>query len=100
MAIEKEIKNKYKCLYATNGGRENSEYQVLIADRFIRFLDFYIPELKKWIEFDEGHHKYEKIKKDDKIKEKQVKKKIKGVKLLRIKESSFLKCEAEDVGIK
>ena len=89
-SIENNLKN-IKCYFAINVEEtKNNEFQVLIGKKFVRFLDFYIPDSKKWIEFDEKHHKYSGILKKDKIREKQIFKKIKGVKLLRITEEEFL----------
>lgn len=88
--IENNLKN-IKCQYAINGNvNENNEFQVLIGKKLVRFLDFYIPSLKKWIEFDEKYHKYDSISKQDKRREKQICSKIKGVKLLRITKEEFI----------
>lgn len=89
-SIENNLKN-IKCYFAINGEKDKSnEFQVLIGKKFVRFLDFYIPDFKKWIEFDEKHHKCNKILKKDGIREKQIFKKIKSIKLLRITEQEFL----------
>lgn len=88
--IENELKEK-KCRYATNGTEnKNNEFQVLVGKKFVRFLDFYIIDLNKWIEFDEYYHKNKKVIKKDKIREKQIFKKIPGIQLLRITEEEFI----------
>ena len=63
----------YDCLYATNGDvKKSNEYKVIVEDIDTgylkqRYLDFYIPELKFCIEYDEEHHKNQQEK--DKIRE-------------------------------
>jgi hypothetical protein len=87
--IEKKI--NYKCYYATNGKNRNNEFQVLISEGFTRFLDFYVPALNKWIEFDEKYHKYEKNQEDDSIRKQQILSKISNIQLLRISEKDYQK---------
>ena len=89
--IENNLKN-IKCRFAINGDiNESNEFQVLIGKKFVRFLDFYILSLNKWIEFDEDYHKNDKITKKDKTREKQILKKIPGIQLLRITEEEFMR---------
>jgi hypothetical protein len=88
--VELLLPNEIECRYATNGSdKANNEFQVLIAESFTRFLDFYIPSLNKWIEYDEEHHKHNYIAKDDKTREKQIRGKICGVELLRVSREEF-----------
>jgi hypothetical protein len=89
-----------ECFYATNkeielGGKlVTNEYQVLVEsvsdNKKVRFLDFYIPALKKWIEFDESYHDNIDQLNDDKIREQEIKAVIPGIELLRIKEEDYL----------
>ncbi len=89
-----------ECFYATNkkielGGKlVTNEYQVLVDsvsnDKKVRFLDFYIPELKKWIEFDESYHDSTDQLYDDKIREEEVRAVIPDIQLLRVKEEDYL----------
>ncbi len=89
-----------ECFYATNkeivlGGKlVTNEYQVLVEsvsnDKKVRFLDFYIPELKKWIEFDESYHDNVDQLCDDEIREEEVRAVIPDIQLLRVKEEDYL----------
>jgi hypothetical protein len=89
-----------ECFYATNkeiklGGKlVTNEYQVLVEsvsnNKKVRFLDFYIPTLKKWIEFDESYHDNIDQLNDDKIREQEIKAVIPDIELLRIKEEDYL----------
>jgi hypothetical protein len=89
-----------ECFYATNkkivlGGKlVTNEYQVLVEsvsnDKKVRFLDFYIPELKKWIEFDESYHDNVDQLCDDKIREEEIRAVIPDIQLLRVKEEDYL----------
>lgn len=89
--IEENLPNQVKCFYATNGqDYSTNEHQVYHKSGKVRFLDFYCPELKLWVEFDEHHHTYAKTQQEDKIREQQVKETIPGVKLVRISEEEWL----------
>ncbi len=87
-----------ECFYATNKKIEigkkimTNEYQVLVNSvsntNTVRYLDFYIPMLKKWIEFDEKKHRYTLD--DDKIREQEIKTIISDIQLLRIKDEDYL----------
>lgn len=71
--------------YATNKG----EYKIL-TNNGIKYLDFYIPKLNKWIEFDEkAHNRLIKVKQDN-IRTKLIKESVKGIELLRIKEKDYI----------
>jgi len=88
--IKDNIKD-IECFYATNGTPDsNNEFQVLVTDSYTCFLDFYIPSIKKWIEFDEKHHYASKALKNDTKREKIIFKKIDGIQLLRVDEKLFL----------
>lgn len=82
------------CIFATCHDKIRlrlSEFQVYNkTEHKVRFLDFYIPELKFWIEFDEKHHRYTKIKLEDIERERQIKEVIPDIILLRVKESIWL----------
>ena len=56
-------------------------------DKKQRHLDFYIPELKLCIEYDEDHHKTQQEK--DKIREQEIFNKIPDLKLLRITREEY-----------
>jgi len=98
--ILSDIDPNIECFYATNkkielGGKlVTNEYQVLVDsvsnDKKVRFLDFYIPELKKWIEFDESYHDSTDQLYDDKIREEEVRAVIPDIQLLRVKEEDYL----------
>ena len=89
-----------ECFYATNKKIElakklvTNEYQVLVESvsdsKKIRFLDFYIPTLNKWIEFDEKYHDNSKQLYNDNIREQEIKTIISDIQLLRIKEEDYL----------
>jgi len=52
-SIYDKIKEKYVNIhYATKGDKKNNEYMVITKNNSCRFLDFYIPEINKAIEFD------------------------------------------------
>lgn len=95
-AIEQLMPKSIICYYATSqkGNRlRNEEFQVLVDSNrcLLRFLDFYVPEFKKCIEFDEKHHKYEIQKERDKQRTKEIRESIKGISFLRIKKEKFIK---------
>lgn len=70
---------------------ENHEFLVPLKKSYAK-LDFYIPTIKKWIEFDgdfwHNDNNIEKMKKD-KTRTKNVKKTLNGIELKRVKESDF-----------
>lgn len=90
--IEERLSSDVKCYYATNGKEtESNEYQVVYSNStFVRYLDFYIPSLKKWIEFDESHHRHRCNHQKDIRREKEIRGSIPGIQLLRIKERTFI----------
>lgn len=93
--IEERLSKDIKCFYATNGSEnQTNEYQVS-CDNHVRYLDFYIPLLKKWIEFDEEHHLNEENQKEDLQRENDIRKKIEGINLLRIPITDFVKDKNE-----
>lgn len=80
----------YKCFYATNGEDKTNEFQIYHKKSSnIRFLDFYIPEINKWIEFDEKYHYKQAQLSKDEDRVKQIKDILCDVELLRIKEKDF-----------
>ncbi|MDD3049454.1 MAG: hypothetical protein PHQ89_05800 [Bacilli bacterium] len=87
--------------YATNGEscEKTNEYQVLIFNngvyKGVRFLDFYVKGLNRWIEFDEGYHDSEEQNILDCDRESEIFNNIEGIELLRIKESEFLANEEQ-----
>lgn len=83
-SIEKKI-NGFEIYYAT----KNHEYQIVISKKHI-FLDFYIPQLNKIIEFDEEYHNNGKQKIKDALREKRIRKYFNNIDILRIKKSDFV----------
>ena len=84
--IKNELKGEYiRSYYATNKG----EYKIL-TNNGIKYLDFYIPKLNKWIEFDEKHHETKQNKANDNIRTKLIKESVKEIELLRIKEKDYI----------
>ena len=86
----------YNCIFATNNNgiydeSHNKEIKVELDKSYVK-LDFYIPELKKWIEFDGDYWHGEKRgnQKRDKIKEEAVFKAIPGIQLKRIRERDYV----------
>jgi hypothetical protein len=57
----------------------------------VRFLDFYIPELKKWIEFNEDYHSWPYQQGKDRQRIAQIKRVLSGADCLVITEEAFLK---------
>lgn len=87
-----QFQKNLKCFYATNGETfRSNEYVVTIRQKAcsVRYLDFYIPEIKTCIEFDEKKHENPKRKRYDKIREKQIIKAIPDIRIIRIKERDF-----------
>ena len=88
----KDLNFNFKCYYAISGDNDlSNEYQIKVESNEVsfRYLDFYIPELYKYIEFDESYHKY-KID-DDKKREEEIFKAIPSIQLLRIKQEDYEK---------
>ena len=71
----------------------NDEYIVHTHNDRIRFLDFYIPSIKKCIEFDGDywHGKKPGNKERDFIREQEIKDSITGIDILHIKECEYKK---------
>lgn len=102
MAIEENLLERLTCYYATkqnelfgtileNGHRTSGEFQVWHeSNRFCRFLDFYIKELDVCIEFDEKRHENNEAKKQDLIRENDIKRRMPNIKILRVKKKDFL----------
>lgn len=88
--------------YATNGYgcNKTNEFQVLVTNgdnrSKVRFLDFYVKELNRWVEFDEIYH--DGTIDEDLIREDEIFSEIDGIELLRIKESDFI--ENQDMTVK
>jgi very-short-patch-repair endonuclease len=82
--LNRIFKNKNLTLF--NGSSYNREYRVKVSRHF-RFLDFYIPELNAWIEFDEEHHKLQE--ESDLIRENQIFNVMSDIRLLRISSEEF-----------
>jgi hypothetical protein len=81
------IDNKLVIFYATNKG----EFQVYQNNfRYVRFLDFYIPKYKKWIEFNEKYHYFPCYKEYDELRMKEIYSAIPDIDLLIIKEEEYL----------
>ena len=83
------MKNKdLKIYYATN---ENEEYDVFINPCKVFLLDFYIPELNKWIEFDGDYWHGEKRgnQQRDKLREDTIFNTIPNIQLKRVKERDY-----------
>jgi hypothetical protein len=98
--LRKTLPKKFICHYATNGNKNaNNEFPVLVngKDCCFRFLDFYVPELNKCIEYDEKFHFNLKQIASDRQREREIKKKIKGIKILRISYKDFLESKEKVV---
>lgn len=101
--LDRCIKNKqFSVFYATkkDKGKRIGEYRIQVSiDRLqnngviFRFLDFYILELNKVIEYDENHHK--NFIQEDLERENQIKIVCENIKILRITEEEFLKNKKE-----
>lgn len=90
--VEKQLPKDLICFYATNGSDKNNEFQVYYHGcDFVRFLDFYIPSINVWIEFNEEHHQHTHMKKKDSKRIKEIKTILKNPNLLVIKKETFLK---------
>jgi hypothetical protein len=101
IAIEKNLPKELNCYYAikenenfgivSNGVRTSGEFQIWHeSNRFCRFLDFYIKEINVCIEFDEDGHEHEKAKKNDLIRENDIKRAIQNIKIFRVKKRDYL----------
>lgn len=92
-----EPRGPFPCFFATNGLKDKSnEYQVrFYGSDHTRFLDFYFPLNKKWIEFDEEHHK-RRISEDTK-RENEIFGCLSGVSLLRVSKEDYLNNADETV---
>ena len=97
--IERRLPVGIECYYATNGCPDKSnEYQVYFnSDEPVYFLDFYIPELRKWIEFDEKHHKYNYMKDYDTRRERSIIVGVTSIELLRVSSDDFTGSKRETV---
>lgn len=88
---------KLDCVFATNNNgtyddTHNLEYKVEVETSYVK-LDFYIPSLKKWIEFDGDYWHGEKRgnQERDKRRENEIFKVIPGIQLKRVKERDYRK---------
>lgn len=102
ISVYNKLNNKFKCKFAVlkvDGRIEddgnNDEYYVMTNVNKVRFLDFYIPELKKCLEFDGDYFHSEKFFKGNKtrdaIREQEIKDTIEGIQILHIKEHEYRK---------
>ena len=89
-------KYKYTLYYATNGdmGKCN-EFVVSVIDTSIglnthRFLDFYVKELNKAIEFDEEYHLSDKQQYKDNIRTSEIKKALQNIEIFRVSKKKYL----------
>ena len=85
------------CVFATNNNgiyddTHNLEYKVEVETSYVK-LDFYIPSLNKWIEFDGDYWHGEKRgnQERDKRRENEIFKAIPGIQLKRVKERDYRK---------
>jgi hypothetical protein len=102
IGIEENLRKELTCYYAikenenfgalTKDGKKTSgEYQVWVhGNRYVRFLDFFVKELNVCIEFDEEHHEKEKVKKEDLIRENDIKRAAPDIKIFRVKKVDYL----------
>lgn len=90
--IYQKIKNDYKKIYfAELGKSKNNEYFIRTEKKEIKFLDFYIKDINKCIEFDGNYwHSIPKIIKQDKKREKDILKVNPTLKILHIKEKDYI----------
>jgi hypothetical protein len=99
--VYNRLNNKFKCRFAIlkrDGRLEddgiNDEYYVMTANG-IRFLDFYIPELKKCLEFFGTYYHSEKFRKGNKIRDairdQEIKDTVDGIQILYINEHEYRK---------
>jgi hypothetical protein len=92
--IHKRINNKFVDIYyAINGQEKNNEYCLIVNKNKVRKLDFYIPSVNKWIEFD-GNYWHDGARGNqqrDNEREKEIKESINGIKLMRVKETDYNK---------
>jgi hypothetical protein len=106
--ILEKINDKFNCRFATlkeNGKVEdngvNDEFCIVTEGGRYRFLDFYIPSIKKCIEFDGEYYHSEKFlkgnKERDRIREEEIKETVKDIKILHINEREFRNCPEETV---
>lgn len=94
--IFEKIKDKgYSCFFATNNKGLHDEmhiheYKVEIKLSYVK-LDFYIPELKKWIEFDGDYWHGEKRgnQQRDKLREESIFNAIPNIQLKRVQEREY-----------
>jgi hypothetical protein len=75
--------------FATNGTKEKSNEYKIITEKCVRSLDFYDKTKNKCIEYDEEYHNKKEQQELDRIREKEIKKKIKNIKILRIKRKEY-----------
>jgi very-short-patch-repair endonuclease len=92
------IKNNFGDVYYATRGQlshqyDNNEFSILTINNKFRFLDFYIPEINKCIEFDgdywHGEKRGNQLK--DELRETEIKNTIKGIKILHVKENEYRK---------
>ena len=88
---------KLDCIFATNNNgtyddEHNLEYKVEVETSYVK-LDFYIPSLNKWIEFDGDYWHGEKRgnQERDRCREKLIFEAIPGIQLKRVKERDYRK---------
>ncbi len=88
--IEARLPKDMKCFYATNGLESQNEYQILCNDSKVRFLDFFISDLNKCIEFDERHHENIKVKALDKEREMKIAEVMPKIEIFRVKIKEYI----------
>jgi len=90
--LDKKLESKYTLYYATKGNNESTnEYQVLIENGTVnlRFLDFYVKELNKCIEFNEKYHYYDKQMESDKIRTDEILSSLPEIKMHYVNEKDW-----------
>lgn len=72
-------------------GECGGEYRVDLPSGRVRYLDFYVPDLKKCIEFDGEYWHNRNAKSMDKVREQEIGEVIPGIKFYRVDENVFRK---------
>jgi len=96
--LEENLKKyNYEIFYAMKGDRKNNEFQVHIKDGTVnmRFLDFYVKDLNKSIEFNEAYHQRESQLIVDAIRKEEIEKSIGGIQFYYVSKDDWLKDPAK-----